>query len=138
MFHRFGTVAQKREGGTLSVLEGVTVLVYSYPGNILQSVFADESSTPKPVILSDENGNFDFYIPVGDYTEEYIYQGAVIERNENIGMNNDNDEPIRADLANPAAGSRLVAPFAPRIAGGQQTTGFHFFKSTPVLLDEAI
>lgn len=73
---------------TGKALEGAVIRVYSYPGNVLQSTFADASSTPKPVVSSDSNGGFDFYIADGSYDIEYVYNGDVLERLVNVPIFN--------------------------------------------------
>lgn len=73
---------------TGKALEGAVIRVYSYPGNVLQSTFADASSTPKPVVSSDSNGGFDFYIADGAYDLEYVYNGDVLERLVNVPIFN--------------------------------------------------
>lgn len=92
---------------TGKALEGAVIRVYSYPGNILQSTFADPSSTPKPVVSSDANGAFNFYIPDGFYDLEYVYNGDVLTRLVNIPIYNPANALPAADLG--AFGEVLVA-----------------------------
>lgn len=73
---------------TGKALEGAVIRVYSYPGNILQSTFLDLASTPLPVVTSDANGAFEFYIADGAYDIEYVYNGDVLTRLVNIAIFN--------------------------------------------------
>ena len=83
--HYIGYVENVSTG---KALEGAVIRVYSYPGNILQSTFADLSSTPKPVVSSDVNGGFDFYIADGAYDIEYVVAGDVLTRLVNVPIYN--------------------------------------------------
>lgn len=83
--HYIGYVENVSTG---KALEGAVIRVYSYPGNILQSTFADPSSTPKPVVSSDVNGGFDFYIADGAYDIEYVVAGDVLTRLVNVPIYN--------------------------------------------------
>lgn len=73
---------------TGKALEGAVIRVYSFPGNVLQSTFADLSSTPLPTVLSDANGAFEFYIADGAYDLEYVFNGDVLTRLVNIPIYN--------------------------------------------------
>lgn len=73
---------------TGKALPAAVIRVYSYPGNVLQSTFADLSSTPLPTVLTDSNGAFEFYIPDGAYDLEYVFNGDVLTRLVNIAIFN--------------------------------------------------
>jgi hypothetical protein len=64
---------------TGKALEGVVVRVYK--DNVLQNVFADESSTPLPTVLTGEDGSATYYVDGdGVYEEEYVYNGDILDR----------------------------------------------------------
>lgn len=92
---------------TGKALPDAVIRVYSFPANVLQSTFADPSSTPKPVVSSDANGAFNFYIPDGVYDLEYVYNGDVLTRLTNIPIYNPANALPAADLG--AFGQTLVA-----------------------------
>lgn len=92
---------------TGKALPDAVIRVYSFPANVLQSTFADPSSTPKPVVSSDANGAFNFYIPDGVYDLEYVYNGDVLTRLTNIPIYNPANALPAAELA-ASGGSALV------------------------------
>lgn len=92
---------------TGKALPDAVIRVYSFPANVLQSTFADPSSTPKPVVSSDANGAFNFYIPDGVYDLEYVYNGDVLTRLTNIPIYNPANALPAAKLA-ASGGSALV------------------------------
>lgn len=92
---------------TGKALADAVIRVYSYPANVLQATFADPSSTPKPVVSTDSNGAFNFYIPDGFYDLEYVYNGDVLNRLTNIPIYNPANALPAADLG--AFGEVLVA-----------------------------
>jgi hypothetical protein len=64
---------------TGKALEGVVVRVYK--DNVLQNVFADESSTPLPTVQTGEDGSAIYYVDGdGVYEEEYVYNGDILDR----------------------------------------------------------
>lgn len=64
---------------TGKALEGVVVRVYK--NNVLQNVFADESSTPLPTVLTGPDGSATYYVNGdGTYEEEYVYNGDILDR----------------------------------------------------------
>jgi len=79
---------------TGKVLPSTVFRVYSYPGNVLQTVYADLAGTPKATVESDDNGAYDFYIADGNYDIEPVYNGVVQPRIVNIAIfNPDNYTP---------------------------------------------
>ncbi len=83
---------------TGKALEGAVIRVYSYPGAVLQPVFADLASTPKPTVSTNANGAFDFYIADGNYDIEYVSGGVVLDRLPNVPILNPSNYPIGADV----------------------------------------
>lgn len=73
---------------TGKALPNAVIRVYSYPGNVLQSTFADLASTPLATVLTDSNGAFEFYISDGAYDLEYVFNGDVLTRLVNIPIYN--------------------------------------------------
>lgn len=64
---------------TGKALEGVVVRVYF--NGVLQNVFADESSTPLPTVLTGADGSAIYFVDGdGVYEEEYIYNGDILDR----------------------------------------------------------
>lgn len=103
---------------TGKALPDAVIRVYSFPANVLQSTFADPSSTPKPVVSSDANGAFNFYIPDGVYDLEYVYNGDVLTRLTNIPIYNPANALPAAEMA-ASGGSALVGYIQ---SGGVATT----------------
>ena len=88
-------------------LPSVVVLVYSAAGGVLQPVFADLSGTAKPLVESDDNGGYDFYIADGNYDIEHVYNGVVRNRISNIAIFNPDNYAAGGDLAG-TGGAALV------------------------------
>lgn len=92
---------------TGKALPGAVIRVYSYPGNVLQSTFADLSSTPLSTVVTDSTGAFEFYIPDGAYDLEYVFNGDVLTRLRNTPIYNPANVASTATLA-ASGGSALV------------------------------
>lgn len=85
MFHWFGVV-QNTRGDALS---GWQVGLVEVGTQTVVPIFADENSTPIVTVsgvtnraISDENGNYDFYVPSGTYTIQFFNAAGVFQRSQ--------------------------------------------------------
>lgn len=96
---------QKRGGPALA---GAVVSVETYPGGVPVTLYSDDGVTVIPLLATDEDGYYEFYISAGTYTIVFEYDGTEYKRITNVVMGSaGNIADFATDLA-ASSGSSLV------------------------------
>ena len=122
MFHWFGVVQNNRGDALASWQVGLV----NVDTQDVVSIFADESSTPIVSVsgvanraIADENGNYDFFVPSGNYTLQFFNGSGVFQRSQRfVAMfGDDYATDSIASTADSAAAAALSASAAAALSG---------------------
>ncbi len=75
MYHFTGYIPNASTG---QPLKGALVKMFKSVDGSEQPLFQDESGTPAPLVMSDDNGKVDCWLPAGTYDVVYYYNGEPI------------------------------------------------------------